>query len=329
MGPSSMLQEIREIPEAARRLMAPDRQGQISELASRLQTDPPRMVLTVARGSSDHAATVLAYAIGILTGLPVASFAPSLASIHGAAIRAEGGLVLAVSQSGKSMDLTSAVSTLSAGGARTIAITNSADSPLAGAVGDVLDIAAGPEHTVAATKSYLSSIVCGLSLVAHWTGDAALEAALQALPERLEGALQPAAEIEAMLTKAEHLVVIGRGPTLGVAQEVALKAMELCGIHASAYSAAEVLHGPAQILQDGFPVLSMGAPTGARLDDTLGTLRKQGAFVVEAPTSEPLHDVLDGLLTLVPVYLALEAAARARGHDPDRPPLLRKETLTL
>lgn len=327
---SFMRLEINEIPKAAGRLSAPATQAELRRLGAHLAALDPAAIVTLARGSSDHAAHVLAYAIGMLTGRPVASSGPSLASVFAAPLRARGLAAIAISQSGQSMDLTAATRAYREAGAWTLALTNTPAAPMAREAHAILDIAAGREGAVAATKSYVSSVIAGLWVLGHWTADPGLLAALEALPERLEQALS--VDYQALaedLAQIERLFVIGRGPTLGIAGEVALKAMELCGVHASAYSAAEVLHGPSAVLTQGFAVLSVGAPEAAQLSGTLEKIASQGARVIAAPTTSRQHDLTDGLVALVPIYAALEAAARARGRDPDRPKFLKKETLTL
>ncbi|MSU88849.1 SIS domain-containing protein [Rhodobacteraceae bacterium 2CG4] len=325
-----MRREIDEIPAAAARLLDAAPQDRFRAVGRALGRIGPRAVVTVARGSSDHAATCLKYAIELSAGVPVSSVGPSVASIYGAALHLDRVVALGVSQSGRSGDLVALMRACRQGGAQTLTLTNSVDSPLAGAAATVLDLCAGPEHAVAATKSFTNSVLSGLWLLAYWRGDDGLQAALRAAPDRLQDALAlTAAPLREELTRTDRLVVIARGPGLGIAAEVALKAMELCGIHASAHSSAEVLHGPSAILRDGFPVLALGEPAEAGLQDTIDRLEGQGARVLTAPAVTPLHRFLDPLLQLAPVYGALEAAARIRGRNPDRPEFLAKETLTV
>ncbi len=375
-GPTLMRQEIDEIPAAAARLCTAAAQADFARAAAALAARDPSVLVTVARGSSDHAATCLAYAAGLMTGLPVASLGPSVASIYGGTLRLKDAAAIAISQSGRSADLIAATLACSAGGAVTLALTNSPGSPLAAAAGLTIDLRAGPERSVAATKSFVNSVLSGLWLLAHWTGDRVLQDALRAMPARLEAARSvPCDALADDLARIDRLFVLARGPGVGVAGEVALKAMELCGIPASAYSAAEVLHGPARVLTRGFPVLALGAGAEPGMDETLGQLAAQGIRAIPAPAMQapdagapamqapdagapamqapdtgapamqapdagapamqapdagaPVLRLLDRLVQLVPLYLALEAAARARGFDPDRPAFLRKETDTL
>nr|WP_281494121.1 SIS domain-containing protein [Jannaschia sp. S6380] len=275
-------------------------------------------MVTVARGSSDHAATVLAYACGQASGIVPASYPPSLASLHAQRPRVAGQVAVAISQSGRSTDLIASARALRSGGAALVVLTNTPDAPLAREAELVIDIHAGPERAVAATKSFVNSVLAGALLLGHWLDDPSLLASLQGLPDTLRAALStPMPELARSLAMDDRLLVLGRGPSLGVAEEIALKAMELCGIPALAYSTAELRHGPLQVIRDGHPVYDL--TRGPALADTVP---------LRMPFGAGLHSVSDALLDLVPAYVALEAASRARGLDPDAPDRLRKETVT-
>jgi len=326
-----MRRAIDEIPDAVARLASPASQERLRAVARRLKELDPGVVLTVGRGSSDHAATYLKYAIEIALGRPVASIGPSIATVYGAKLHVSGLVALAVSQSGGSGDLVTLAQSLTRGGCAVVAVTNSARSPLAESATHVVDVAAGPERAVAATKSFVNSVVAGLWIVAFWSGDHDLEAALQSLPETLRhGGEEPVGdEVLTALGKTERAVVIGRGPGLGIAQETALKLIETCGIHASAYSAAEVLHGPNAILKSGYPVLAL-ATAESGLDQAIERLSRQGAQVtVIGRAGRPMHRLVDPLLPLPALYRAVEQVSRARGLSPDAPSFLTKETSTL
>lgn len=328
---SHMRREINEIPEAARRLQSPEAQDAIRALAQTLRRTDPQVVITMARGSSDHAATCLQYAIEMTTGVPVSPLGLCVASIHKSPLMLGRAVSLAISQSGKSPDLVHAAHAALDGGAVSVAITNTMASPVAGACAHVMDILAGPENAVAATKSFTNSVLTGLWLLAHWISDRALTSALMDLPERLDAALSvPVTPLTTALIRADRLVVLGRGPSLGLAREVALKAMEVCGIPAMAYSSAEVLHGPSAILKDGYPVLGLHGLTGSGMGATLSQLDRQGALILpDIPGPEPAHPAIPALERLVVAYAALEAASRKRGLNPDRPVNLTKITSTL
>ena len=327
-----MRREITEIPDAVARLATPAAQDVLRSAAQKLRTLDPAALVTIARGSSDHAATYLKYAIEVTLGLPVASIGPSTVTVHNAAFRADGLAALAISQSGSSEDLAMLASHLRTAGAPIITLTNTPDSLLASASSDVVDIAAGPEQAVAATKSFVNSIVGGLWLIGHWAEDDALLGALAALPPTLRrgiAAKMPAVTF-GMLETAESAMVIGRGASLGLASEVALKLIETCGVHGSAYSAAEVLHGPRAILSDGFPVIALTSGAAGGMEQAIEALHRQGAGLVETPAREEVsHPLVDPLIDMPMLYGLLEAVSRARGMSADAPQFLKKETQTL
>lgn len=336
--PSQMAQEIAEIPAAAHRLLA-DSAAELPDLGARLRAADPRMVVTIARGSSDHAAAYLKYAIEIATGRIVASLGPSVASVYGRDLHLAGALALAISQSGESPDIIAAQAACGAGGAFTLALTNHPHSPLAQASDGALALQAGPERAVAATKSFVNSALAGVALLAHWQQDDALIAALAQMPDHLAEALQAGWSVPA-LTQARSAYVLGRGPGYPIAAEMALKFKECCALHAEAFSAAEVLHGPAAIAEAGFPVLVLALEDAAQdgVAQTAARLRDQGALVAitqpglagtqALPLPAPLHPLLDPLIAVTAFYPLIEALARARGLDPDHPRHLNKVTRT-
>ena len=333
-----MRREIEEIPSAVDRLLTAGGAANAAAAAMLRERDPA-VIVTVARGSSDHAATYLKYACEILVGVPVASVGPSVASIYGARMRLDRAVCVAISQSGGSPDIAAMAVAARAGGAPTIAITNAPGSALAQACDRVLELHAGAERSVAATKTFVTSAVRGLWLLAEWTGDAALLAALRALPEALERAV--AADWSAVGDARGPHFVLGRGPTLGVAAEAALKVKEVLGVHAEAFSAAEVLHGPVAIVGAGFGVLALAAADaaegavaavadelaglGAAARATTGLARRAAVL----PAVRTGHPLTDPLALIVSFYAMVEAAARARGIDPDAPRHLSKVTRTL
>lgn len=326
-----MAHEIAEIPEAAQRLLDPDLQRHFAALGKSLRDCDPHFIISVARGSSDHAATCLKYAIELVAGVPVASLGPSVASVYNASLRSNRALGLAISQSGASQDLLSLTQAIRTGRGLTLALTNTPDSPLGQACDLLCDITAGPENAVAATKSYTNSVLVGLWCLARWQRNDPLLTALETVPNQLQQAFSTdVTGLATELAQIDRLVVLGRGPALGIAQEIALKAMEVCEIPATAYSSAEVLHGPSAIIKDGFPVLAIGDGKTGFLDQTLDRLTAQGARVIaRLHPAEPAHIAVPPLDQLVVAYRALEMAARQKGKDPDKPPNLRKVTLTV
>lgn len=339
---SSLMQaEIAEIPEAIDRLFAHST-GAITEAGALLRRLAPPVVATVARGSSDHAASVFKIACEILAGVPVASLGPSIASIYGTVPKLQGAAALAISQSGRSPDLVAALQAARRGGAATIAIVNAEGSPLALAAEVTIPLHAGPERSVAATKSFVASVVAALAVLAEWQDDARLREALRRLPSTLRAA--PPADWSAALPEvaaASSLYVLGRGPGFAMAMEAALKFKEASILHAEAFSAAEVQHGPMSLVQGGFPVLAFLQDDAARpgLLDTIARLAAQGGRVFvaggEAPGAMTLpvpatgHPLTDSIATIIGFYRFVEALSRARGLDPDHPPHLNKVTETL
>lgn len=339
--PSLMRREIDEIPAALRRLLAGDGGGAIAEIGARLRALDPAVIVTVARGSSDHAATYFKYAGEITTGRPVASLGPSVVSVYGTALRLAGQAALAISQSGRSPDIVALLAAARAGGAETVALVNAEGSPLSLAAHHTLALSAGPERSVAATKSFVSSAAASLAILAAWTGDAALKAALAELPDRLDALPRPdwAAALPAFVG-ARSLFTLGRGPGFAVACEAALKCKETSVLHAEAYSGAEVLHGPVSLVEAGFPILAFVPDDPARpgLRAICARLEASGALLftvgeadhgTRLPHAATGHALTEPLAMLAAFYGFVETVSRERGHDPDLPRGLKKVTETL
>ena len=332
--------EAAQAPAVVRAQLAANA-ARVARLAVRLRRSPPRAVVTCARGSSDHAATFARYLIETRLGILTSSAAPSVSSVYDVSPDLAGTVVLAISQSGASPDLLSAVSRARSGGARVVALVNAESSPLAQLADDLLPLGAGPELSVAATKSYIASLAAIVQLVAAWTEDAELGAALAASPEQLARAfeLDWSAAI-ARLTPASNLYVIGRGLGLGIAQEAALKFKETCGLHAEALSAAELRHGPMALVRAHFPLLLFTQDDESRpgVTQLASELATHGADVLVAgaevagTTALPslaAHPVIEPLLLAQSFYAMANALSLARGRDPDRPPHLSKVTETV
>jgi len=313
----------------------------VAAIAARLRAAPPRTIMTCARGSSDHAATFAKYLIETRLGIPTASAAPSVASLYGAPAHAEAMLCLAISQSGRSPDLLASVAAAKAGGAATLALVNAVESPLAAIADHLLPLHAGPELSVAATKSFIATLAALAALAAAWAEDDELAGALAAAPALLADAW--AADwtpLVARLKEARGLYVIGRGLGLGVAQEAALKLKETCGLHAEAFSAAELRHGPMALVGPDFPLLvfRQSDETGDSVDALVREVAGHGADVFvagEAPAgavalpSARHHPAVEPMLQVQSFYRAAVTLSAARGMDPDRPPHLAKVTETV
>lgn len=335
-----MLREAREAPDAVHRLLSGSGTA-IDVLAAELREMSIRIVATVARGSSDHAANFTGYLLMARLGVIATSMPPSAITLHHAPINTDHMAALAFSQSGRSPDLIGAMTVLRERGALTAAFVNDMDSPLASAAQRAIDLRAGPERSVAATKSFIVQLVAGVQLLAGWSQDASLSRAIEQLPGLLGAVMEddwsPAVET---LRDADRLLVIGRGAGLFIAHEMALKFKEVCGIQAEAFSGAEVKHGPMALMETGYPVLVIAprGPTQAGLIEVADELRSRGAQIVLAATTGveqaqlPIatagHEYLDGIAAIQAFYPMVEALARARGLDPDAPRHLSKVTRT-
>lgn len=332
-----MEQEAAEAAAAVARMLDANRDA-FTAIARRLHASPPAVVVTCARGSSDHAATYAKYLIETMTGTPTASAALSIASLYDAPSLVGNRLCLAISQSGQSPDLLAAVEQQRRAGAFVVALVNAADTPLADLADVVVPLSAGVERSVAATKSYICSLAAIAALVAEWSQNVALSNALATLPARLADAFaldwSPAI---AAYRDANNLFVLGRGYGLGAAQEAALKFKETAALHAECFSAAEVRHGPMAIVGKGFHVLALGGTDRAAMSvrDVVTEFRRRGATVLLAdPAVGDLpaiaaHPAIEPILMIQSFYRMASALALARGCNPDSPPHLNKVTETL
>ncbi|SEA07611.1 SIS domain-containing protein [Paraburkholderia sartisoli] len=315
--------------------------SRVEALARKLVALPRHVALTVARGSSDHAASYFASLTMSRLGVPVASLPMSVATLQQAPLQVRDQVALAFSQSGKSPDLVGTMVALRDAGALTIAAVNAPSSPLADACEFHLPLLAGPELSVAATKSYIAMLALSAQLVAHWQRDEALLAALNTLPDALRqaGALDWRTAVEA-LRGVERMIVIGRGLGLAVAQEAALKLKETSGIQAEAFSSAEVRHGPMELIDRDYPLLVFAprGPEQAGLIQLARDMRARGAHVLLAAPADvpeatlPLvltdHPALDPVAAILSFYVMADGLAAARGRNPDAPRHLNKVTET-
>lgn len=339
-GTTLMASEAAEAGAAVRRLLDANAPA-IAALARELRADPPALVVTCARGSSDHSATYGKYLIETMLGVPVASAAPSVASVFDAPVSTARALCIAVSQSGRSPDLLATVKAYQQAGARVVAFVNDEESPLAAMADTTIGLKAGPERSVAATKSYITALAAFAALVAEWAQDEALAKALTGLPEQLEQTrdFDWSAAIET-LRDATNLFVIGRGYSFAVAQEAALKFKETSGLHAEAFSAAEVKHGPMALVGPDFPLLvfRQADETAESVDELVREVVARGGQVLIA--GEPVdgaihlpvpaaHPAIEPMLQVQAFYRAVNALSVRRGFNPDQPPHLAKVTETL
>ncbi len=313
----------------------------LATLASRLRDRPPTLALTVARGSSDHAASYFAYLVMHRLGVPVVSLPMSLVTLHHAPLSVSRQLAVGISQSGQSPDLVDTMAALGKAGAHTLAFVNREDSPLAATSEWVIPLCAGPEQSVAATKSYIAALAAVARLVAHWQRDVRLLEALATLPQRLTlaGTNDGSAAFDALVPTTRAMVV-GRGLGFAVALEAALKLKETCGIQAEAFSGAEIRHGPMALIEEGYPVLvfALRGPAQSGLVELASFLRARNARVVlAAPSDVPGRDltltiaddeVLDPIAAIQSFYVIAANVAAKRGLNPDVPRHLSKVTCT-
>jgi glucosamine--fructose-6-phosphate aminotransferase (isomerizing) len=335
-----MEEELREAPAAVTRQVAALK-APLDNLVARLERRRPRLVVTCARGSSAHAATFGKHLFERRLGLPVAAAAPNIASLYRRRLDLDGQLFLAVSQSGGSDDLIESAAMAREAGALCVALVNATDSPLAAACEVVLPIAAGPEESVAATKTFVATLAALLRWTALWSEDKAMAGALDRLPTRLAAA----ADLDwsaacGVFARAASLAAIGRGPTLAIAREAALKFKETCRLPAEAFSGAEFLHGPVALVGPGYPILLL-APNDAGaegLSRLALDLRSKGAAVFAAEPGAPQpgrlpalaadHPEADAICLIASFYMMAIRLAAMRGTEVDRPRHLNKVTRT-
>jgi len=336
-----MFREAGESADAVERQLAAN-DDVVSGLARRLQASPPRFIVTCARGSSDHAATFAKYVFETQIGLMTVSASPSVSSIYHTEQHLAGTVYFAISQSGKSPDLVRHAQAAKRAGAYVVALVNVEDSPLADVADTIVPLRAGPETSVAATKSYLCALSAIVHIAARWKGDSALLAALLATPAAMRSTwnMDWTALVEG-LVDVRNLFVVGRGLGLGAAQEAALKLKETCGLHAEAFSAAEVKHGPMVLVDKDFPVLFL-----TQADESLAGTREladefaaRGAKVwitstdknqrYALPVAAAPHPVCAPLIAIQGFYRAANALSLRRGRNPDVPPHLNKGTQTV
>ncbi|MGB3122696.1 MAG: SIS domain-containing protein [Pseudomonas sp.] len=341
---SLMLSETLSIPSIVQRML--DEDSAVRGLSRQWAQSLPELLITVARGSSDHAAAYFSYALMSQVGIPSLSIPLSLVSLQQPPLRLKNAWVAAFSQSGKSPDLIDSVRYLQQRGAQSVALVNTPDSALAGVSDHEILLPAGLEHSVAATKSYVAMLMAGAQTVASLADalaiDNGLSVALRQLPEQLSKAAdEDWSPLLDLLASADKMIVVGRGAALPIAQEAALKLKETSGIQAEAFSSAEVRHGPMEIIEEGYPVLVF-APSGPEQPGTLAfaeEMRARGAHVlVVAPRGTACEGLLPGVPTAHPLlepftmiqgfYLNAAQLAVARGRNPDQPRFLQKVTQT-
>jgi glucosamine--fructose-6-phosphate aminotransferase (isomerizing) len=340
--------EIFEQPAVLQRWLATQMEP-VQRIADAIRQREIAYVFLAARGTSDHAGIYAQYVWGSRNRLPVALAAPSLFTMYDEAPRVADALVVGISQSGQSPDVVGVIAEGRRQGAVTLAVTNDVHSPLAQAAEFTLDVQAGQEQAVAATKTYTAELLALAALSAALAGSSPADLdALAAVPDAVQAALgldSAAAAIAAQHRAMEQCVVLGRGYNYATAQEWALKLKELAYVLADVYSTADFQHGPIALLEPGFPVLAL-ASDGAVFADQLALLRRlrddYGAdLLVISDTDEALAltdtalrlppgvpEWLTPIVSIVPAQLYCYHLTRQKGYDPEQPRTLRKVTLT-
>lgn len=333
MSGRQMAAEMAEQPQALAAL-AGRRHELMATITSVLPDDLGGIVL-VARGSSDHAAVYGRYVLELASGRPVALAAPSLHTLYGATVDYGGYLAVAVSQSGRTPEITTVLRAAQHAGATGIAITNEHDSPLAAAADAVIDLQVGDERAVPATKTFTGQ-VAAFALLGEALGPVPWGADDWArLPQAVARVLDdasPARDMAAAIGDAPGMVVVGRGFCYGIALEIALKLKETCGLLAQGYSAADLRHGPIGVVERDFPVLALvtAGPTEQDMRELIGQLERRGAdvHVVRPGGDGQLAEALATIPLVVRGQQVAHALALWRGLDPDTPEGLSKVTPT-
>ncbi|HTB22517.1 MAG TPA: SIS domain-containing protein [bacterium] len=353
MSAEVMRSEILEQPALCEGLLRRERAG-LAPLLKSLGAKPPKGIVLAARGSSDNAAIYGRYLLEQLTGIPVSLAAPSLVTLYGARPRYKDYLVIGVSQSGQGPDVNAVMALAKRQGAATLGITNDPRSGLAGASRHLVDLGAGPERAVAATKTFTTELAALALLGVLWRGDKALIRALDALPAQMQAVLAateaPTRRTAGRLKTLSSCVVLGRGYQLGVAQEIGLKMKECAGVPALSYSVADFAHGPVSLAHRGFPVFYVSVPgalqseslrstkdfleRGARVfhmgirDKGLASLKKSPKLDLSMLADADVEECLSPLLTILPGQWFAYYNALAKGLDPAKPRGLKKITKT-
>ncbi|UCX03943.1 glucosamine-6-phosphate deaminase NagB-II [Shewanella sp. HL-SH8] len=302
-------------------------------LGEKLREFKPKFVMIVGRGSSDHAGVFAKYLFEIEAGIPTFAAAPSVASVYGKTLQLEGGLVIVISQSGRSPDILAQARMAKNAGAYCVALVNDETAPIKDIVDVVVPLRAGEEKAVAATKSYLATLSAILQVAAKWTQSESLAQAVDSLPQALQTAVDAEPQLTAeSLDGVKNLVVLGRGLGYAVSKEIALKMKEVCSIHAEAFSSAEFLHGPVTLVEKKLAIVDVciNDESYASHVEQIDNVKQRGADLVHLnQTAADIHPRVAPLALLQRFYIDVAAVAIARGINPDQPAGLKKVTQTL
>ena len=316
----------------------------VKDIVAELKSKNIKRIITIARGSSDCVANFAKYLFETQLGFSVSSLPPSITTIYGKDIGDENTLAIAISQSGGSPDLRLALEGCKRAGCTTLAIVNKEQSPLSSSADLVLPVRADQENAVAATKSVITSLVALVNIAAEYNQDKSLLDSLHKLPQVLEQSLksdwQPAIDL---LQKSRSMFVIGRGFGFPIVQEMALKLKETCGIHAEAFSGAEVLHGPFALMNKSFTTFTImqDDESAKGTCDIVNKMTELGVNTIFASTQNcanakihlkvdvRTHSILEPIVLLQEFYIMVNNLAVSLGFDPDSPMNLKKVTETV
>jgi len=306
--------------------------GAVAKLGRELRANPPVGVMIVGRGSSDHAGVYGKYLFEIEIGVPVYAAAPSIASVYGQQLKLDNYLVIVISQSGRSPDILAQAEMARRSGARVVALVNDEDAPIKDIADVFIPLCAGPEQSVAATKSYLCTLSALAHIAAEWANSEELRRGLNTLPAALSATLQEPTQLTVSQFKDQrNLVVLGRGLGFAVSKEVALKLKEVCSIHAESFSSAEFLHGPVTLVEQQLTILALSVndESESAHAEQLNEVGSRGASVIHLnQTSVAVHKRLAPLTLLQRFYVDIAGVAVALGFSPDEPKGLKKVTKT-
>jgi glutamine---fructose-6-phosphate transaminase (isomerizing) len=348
---SKMLEETREQPQALAGTLE-ECLGVLRDLRRQMETRRPRLVVLVARGTSDNAAQFGRYLIEITTGIPVSLAAPSILTLYGSQLDLADVLVVGISQSGESTDTNAVLEDARRRGAVTVGITNEPSSAMTRIAAHTLLARAGAEVSIAATKTYTCQLLA-LYLLAHALGGAVSLEVLRQLPGWVEGVLEleeRVGEVAERYTFMSRAVTVGRGLNYANALELGLKLMETCYIVTERFSAADLMHGPIALVEHGFPVFVFAPggvtwPSMSAVLDQLEELRAETLVFTDESNSDacakparliqlPPHngcagDLYTPIPYIVPAQLFAAHLAAIKGLNPDHPRMLHKITRTM
>jgi glucosamine--fructose-6-phosphate aminotransferase (isomerizing) len=340
-----MLSEIAEQPDVLARTLAAER-NHVLKLARSLARRPPRLIVLVARGSSDNAALFGRYLLELSTGIPVSLAAPSVHTLYKRRMKMDDTLVVGVSQSGEGADVNLVLEACRKSGARVVGITNEPRSSMAGVADETFVTRAGKERSVAATKTYTCQLMLFYMLAAALSGGDL--SALEVLPEYARRALDLSKDIDGLIERyrfMDHGVVVGRGLNYATAYELGIKLMETCYLVMDRFSAADFMHGPIAMLEQDFPVILLAppGPTFADMKRMAEKVRERGADLLVI-SSEPavlrlgtralrmpvrVPDRYSPIPYIIPGQLFAAKLSVTKGLSPDRPRGLSKVTHTI